>query len=67
MTKPDFQSMTVKELKAYLFIHRNDIEAIHAIVDKMTADPNAKWYPPEDAERFSEIYEEHQKQHREAS
>jgi hypothetical protein len=67
MTKPDFQSMTVKQLKAYLAINRNDVEAMHAIVDKMTADPNAKWYAPVDADRFSEIYEEHQRQQGKAS
>jgi hypothetical protein len=62
MTQPDFQAMTVKELKAYLYLNRNDIDAIHVIMDKMTADPHARWYAPEDADRFSEIYEERQQQ-----
>jgi predicted transcriptional regulator YdeE len=56
--KPNFQTMTIDELKAYVFQHRNDTEAISAIVEKIKADPNTKWYAPEDADRFPEIYAE---------
>jgi hypothetical protein len=59
--KPDYDAMTIKELKVYLLEHRNDTEAISTIVEKIKADPNTKWYAPEDTDRFPEIYEEHRK------
>jgi hypothetical protein len=63
--KPDFQAMSIKELKVYLLEHRNDVEAIQTIVEKIRTSPNTQWYGAEDAERFSEIYEAHQKRDRE--
>jgi hypothetical protein len=63
--KPDFQAMSVKQLKAYLLEHRTDTEAFHTLMDKIMAEPNAKWYSPEDADRFPEIYAEHQKRRQE--
>ncbi len=59
--KPNFDQMTRKELRTYILQHRNDADAIHAMVLKITNDPNTRWYKPEDAERFPEIYEEHRK------
>lgn len=59
--KPDFYAMSIKELKAYLFVNRNDTEAISVIVEKIKSDPNTKHYKPEDADRFPEIYAEHHK------
>ena len=32
--KPDFQSMSVKELRAYVLEHREDDEAFYALVDR---------------------------------
>ncbi|MGV0027431.1 DUF6887 family protein [Phormidesmis priestleyi] len=57
--KPDFDAMTRKELRAYILQHRDDGDAIHAMVLKIKADPNTKWYAPEDTDRFPEIYAEH--------
>lgn len=31
MNKPDFQSMTLEELRAYVLSHRTDEDAIHEI------------------------------------
>lgn len=59
--KPDYYAMSIKELKAYLLVHRNDTEAISVIIEKIKADPETKSYAPEDADRFPEIYEEHRK------
>ena len=64
--KPDFQTMTVDELKTYIFQHRNDTEAISVIVEKITTDPETRWYSPEDVDRFPEIYEEHRKRREDA-
>jgi hypothetical protein len=58
--KPDFQAMSIKELKTYLLEHRNDVEAIGAIVEKINTSPTTQWYGAEDAERFPEIYKAHQ-------
>lgn len=59
--KPNFETMSRKKLRAYILEHRNDADAIHAMILKIKADPNTKWYAPEDADRFPEIYEEHRK------
>jgi hypothetical protein len=42
MTKPNFEEMTFKDLRAYVLEHRNDIEAIRALFSRRS--PNAKTY-----------------------
>lgn len=44
MTKPNFQTMTRKELKTYLMSHRDDEEGWRIFFDKTEAEknPNAK-------------------------
>ena len=64
--KPDFEAMSIKELKAYIFEHRNDAEAISVIIQKIKVSPNTKRYSAEDADRFPEIYAEHQKRREDA-
>ncbi|MCY7322972.1 MAG: hypothetical protein LH660_14515, partial [Phormidesmis sp. CAN_BIN36] len=64
--KPNFEAMSIKELKAYIFEHRNDAEAISVIIQKIKASPNTKRYSAGDADRFPEIYAEHQKRREEA-
>jgi len=39
MTKPDFQAMTKQELRAYVLEHRQDEEAFHALVDRLSQNP----------------------------
>ncbi len=45
--KPDFQSMSMKELRTYVLEHREDDEAFYALVDRRrAANPNPILYPP---------------------
>lgn len=44
MTKPNFATMSKSELKRYLLEHRNDTEAFHALMDRINAEPNQKFY-----------------------
>jgi hypothetical protein len=46
---PNFTTMTKSELKAYLLEHRNNLEAFYALMDKINAEPEPKFYPPEEA------------------
>ena len=53
--KPDFKTMTKKELIAYVKQHRTDDEAIHELFINR-ANPNPTWYPanqtPEEIEQI---------------
>jgi hypothetical protein len=42
--KPDFQTMSKSELKAYLIQNRNDTEAFHALIDRINAEPDQTFY-----------------------
>ncbi len=42
--KPNFLAMTKSELKRYLLEHRNDNEAFEALMDKINAEPNPRFY-----------------------
>lgn len=47
--KPDFATMTIIELRAYILEHRDDEEALHAYLDKLHAkNPSSRVYRPED-------------------
>jgi len=67
--KPDFASMSRKELKAYILSHRDDLEAINALYERRTPDSEAVWFEPpktmEEAEQqfevFKKIIEEREK------
>ncbi|NET54863.1 MAG: hypothetical protein F6K47_01240 [Symploca sp. SIO2E6] len=55
--KPDFATMTIIELRAYVLEHRDDEEALHIYLDKLHAkNPDSRVYKPEDdvAEAISE-------------
>lgn len=41
MSKPDFKTMSQKDLHAYVLAHRDDQEAFYAYVDKLHAE--ATW------------------------
>ncbi|MEA5533989.1 DUF6887 family protein [Crocosphaera sp. XPORK-15E] len=43
--KPNFEAMTIQELTAYLRSHRDDLEALDALVNRRTPDEEATWYP----------------------
>ena len=57
MMKPDFSSMTRQELRAYILTHREDDEAIEALIKR--GNPNSPKYPfpqtDEDLQKMAEI------------
>ncbi len=61
MSKPDFQTMSRKDLHAYFLAHRDDQEAFYAYVDKLHKE--ATWFemPPlqsvEELENYPEFLE----------
>jgi hypothetical protein len=59
--KPNFQAMTIQELKAYLVEHRNDTEAFHTLMDKIKTGTNLDFYSIADANRFPELLEQSRK------
>jgi len=44
--KPNFKQMSTKELRAYVFAHRDDLEALDALVSRRSPDSEATWYGP---------------------
>jgi hypothetical protein len=58
MTKRNFAAMSKSELKAYLLKHRNDTEAFHALMDKITSEPNQTFYTIEEVGKLQEIIED---------
>ncbi|MEB3357892.1 MAG: hypothetical protein VKK04_14275 [Synechococcales bacterium] len=54
MTKPDFQAMDLRELRAYVLSHRQDDEAFYIFVDRQkAAHPQRVQYPlPQTQEDF---------------
>lgn len=56
MTKPDFSRMTRQELRAYILTHRDDDEAIEALI--RMGDPTSPTYPfPQTDEDLREMEE----------
>jgi hypothetical protein len=48
-TKPDFSSMTSRELLTYVLDHREDQDALYAYIDKRHAEnPNPRQYAPDE-------------------
>lgn len=56
--KPNFQAMTIKELKAYLLERRNDTEAFHTLMDKIK-EGTLDFYSIADVNRFPELLEKY--------
>jgi len=61
MSKPNFQTMSQKDLHAYVLAHRDEQEAFYAYVDKLHAEANWVEMPPlqslEDLENYPEFVE----------
>jgi hypothetical protein len=56
MTKPDFSKMSRQELRAYILAHREDDEAIEALIKRRN--PNSPTYPfPQTNEDLREMEE----------
>ena len=54
MTKPDFSTMTRQELRAYVLAHREEDDAIEALIKR--GNPNSPKYPfPQTDEDFREM------------
>jgi hypothetical protein len=58
--KPDFQNMSIKELRTYVLEHRGDDEAFYTLVDRRNAaNPNRTLYnlpeTPEEQEEMRRI------------
>ncbi len=57
MNKPNFQTMSQAELRAYVLSHREDNEAFYALADCLKSKPGRK-LSDADLERLPEILEE---------
>ncbi len=57
MSKLKFVKMSKSELKSYLLEHRNDKEAFYALMDKINAEPNQKFYSVDEADILQELIE----------
>ncbi|MEH2145565.1 DUF6887 family protein [Nostoc sp.] len=56
MTKPDFSRMSRQELRAYVLAHREDDDAIEALIKR--GNPHSPKYPfPQTEEDFREMEE----------
>lgn len=57
MSELDFDTMSKTELKRYLLEHRNDIKAFYALMDKINAEPNQKFYTIDEVDVLQELIE----------
>ncbi|MBG1269219.1 DUF6887 family protein [Nostoc sp. WHI] len=57
MSELDFVTMSKTELKRYLLEHRNDTKAFYALMDKINAEPNPKFYSVDEAEMLENLIE----------
>ncbi|MBW4596257.1 MAG: hypothetical protein KME46_25965 [Brasilonema angustatum HA4187-MV1] len=55
MTKPDFESMTKEELRAYFIVNRDDNEAFYAYMDKVRETPGIE---VTSEEQFTQVIEQ---------
>lgn len=55
MIKPNFITISKSELKAYLLENRNNTEAFHALMDKLNAEPNRKFYTIDDIGKLGDL------------
>ncbi|BAU12913.1 hypothetical protein LEP3755_34480 [Leptolyngbya sp. NIES-3755] len=64
--KPDFNSMTQSELRAYVLDHRDDDEALHAFIDKRRAEnpPSRKYGAGDDISAAIDEYLKQLEDHR---
>jgi len=57
MSELNFVAMSKTELKRYLLEHRNDTEAFYALMDRINAEPNQKFYSIDDIEVLENLIE----------
>lgn len=59
--KPDFSKLSRKELKDYILLHRDDLEALQALYERRSPDSEAVWfYPPQTPEEEQQQFEQFQ-------
>ncbi|MGG6239995.1 DUF6887 family protein [Nodosilinea sp. AN01ver1] len=62
MNRPNFQTMTQRELQAYVLAHRDDQDAFYAYVDRLHRDATWVEMPPlrslGDVENYTEFVEQ---------
>jgi hypothetical protein len=61
LMKPNFQTLTIKDLKQYILEHREDQEAFRIFMDRIEQQPTSQLYNDIDVDRFSELLRKHQK------
>jgi hypothetical protein len=54
MSQPNFQAMNQADLRAYVLAHRDDLDAFHALADRLRSKPGRK-LSLEEIERLPEI------------
>ncbi len=52
--KPNFETMTRQELKAYVLKHRDDQEALNILMSRRSPDNEATWYDFADNQEVSQ-------------
>ncbi|MBW4607978.1 MAG: hypothetical protein KME22_12330 [Hassallia sp. WJT32-NPBG1] len=57
MSELNFDTMSKTELKRYLLEHRNDADAFYALMDKINAEPNQKFYTVDETDVLQELIE----------
>lgn len=58
--KPNFQVITIKELKKYVLEHRDDLEAFQTLMDRIEQQSKNQLHGEVNLEQFSELLKEHQ-------
>lgn len=53
--KPNFETMTRKELRAYVLEHRDDTDAIRSLFNRRSPDETATWYSTSSHKEIEEI------------
>ena len=61
MSKPNFKTMNLKQLRTYILSHRDDDDAFHTFVDRVDNEKSWTTHPPinsiEEMEKYPEILE----------
>ncbi len=53
---PRFEGMTRQQLKAYVLTHRDDAEAVRALMTWRSPDETATWYRSDDLKEMEQIF-----------
>lgn len=57
MSKQNFATMSKSELRRYVLTHRTDTEAFHALMDRINAEPNQKFYTVDEIDVLQDLIE----------